>query len=163
MKTCTLCKETKELSEFPKKKQKKDGLSPWCKPCNSAKALEWRNNNPEKAKKLSARVYKNNKENRDAYMVEWRKANRPKMRALSAKKRAALLERTPKWLPKEHLEQIKTEFELAEWCSQVMNGVYHVDHVVPLRGKTVSGLHVPWNLRVIPAKDNLEKSNKWQS
>jgi hypothetical protein len=163
MKTCTLCSQTKELNEFPKKKQKKDGHSPWCKKCNASKAREWSKNNQQKRRETSARFYKNNKEARDAYMVEWRKNNKPKIRALSAKKRAAILERTPKWLTEEHLEQIKVEYELAEWCSTQMNEMYHVDHIIPLRGKTVSGLHVPWNLRVIPAKDNLEKSNKWQS
>ena len=163
MKTCTCCGLEKALTEFNKKKQKKDGLSPWCKKCASEKTRNYYQKNKEKVSNSSSARYFKNKEVRDSYMVEWRKNNKSKMRALSAKKRASILERTPKWLSQEHIEAIKVEYELAYWCSTVMGSQYHVDHIVPLQGKTVSGLHVPWNLRVIPAKDNLSKGNKWQN
>lgn len=38
---------------------------------------------------------------------------------------------------------------------------HHVDHVIPLQGQNVSGLHVPENMRVIPALENIRKSNKF--
>ncbi len=163
MKTCTCCGLEKPFSDFNKKKQKKDGLSPWCKSCASSKTREYYSKNKDKVSKASSIYYFKNKEVRDSYMIEWRKNNKDKMQAISAKKRADILERTPKWLSKEQLDNIKTEYALAVWCSTVMNEQYQVDHIVPLRGKTVSGLHVPWNLQVITKTANAEKSNKWQS
>jgi hypothetical protein len=68
----------------------------------------------------------------------------------------------PKWLTEDEYQQIKDFYEIARMFKLFTGQDYHVDHIVPLQGKNVCGLHVPWNLQVIPARENLSKSNKLQ-
>ena len=70
-----------------------------------------------------------------------------------AKRRAKKLNATPKWLSKEDRAKIK---DIYMSCPDG----YHVDHIIPLQGEVVSGLHVPWNLQHLPAQVNISKSNK---
>lgn len=101
---------------------------------------------PENAKKN----YIANQKTQSERWKRWRLKNKDKQNAKSNMEKAAKLQRIPPWA---NLEAIK-QFYLNR-----PEG-YHVDHIIPLRGKTVSGLHILENLQYLPAKENLAKSNK---
>ena len=67
---------------------------------------------------------------------------------------------SPPWLTKEHWIQIEAIYVEAQRMTEETGVPHSVDHVWPLRGKNSCGLHVPWNMRVIPSKDNFAKHNK---
>ncbi len=67
---------------------------------------------------------------------------------------------TPKWLTPEDKLEIRLKYRLAIEMTRRTGVRYAVDHIVPLLGDAVSGLHVPWNLEVITQEENLKKSNK---
>jgi 5-methylcytosine-specific restriction endonuclease McrA len=83
----------------------------------------------------------------------------PKGRALhslnSANRVAAKNHRTPRWLNSSQLIQIKAMFEKAQRLGQ------EVDHIIPMKGLIVSGLHVPWNLQTLPVTENRRKRNSF--
>lgn len=80
--------------------------------------------------------------------------------ANNSKRRAAKLQRTPKWLTAAQLKQIADTYAISDALTKITGIPHEVDHVVPLQGKNVSGLHVPWNLHVKTAEANRKKSNK---
>jgi hypothetical protein len=94
----------------------------------------------------------------------WRRRNPLKYRAIMSMRatvRQLYVRRaTPTWLTHAHRKEIRATYIAAAERSESTGVKHHVDHVVPLRGKTVCGLHVPWNLQIIPAAENMKKRNK---
>jgi 5-methylcytosine-specific restriction endonuclease McrA len=83
----------------------------------------------------------------------------PSRRARRAKARAALLQRTPPWAD---LALIREFYAHAQRVTLESGLPHEVDHVIPLQGERVSGLHVETNLRVVPSSVNRAKSNRYE-
>jgi hypothetical protein len=133
--------------------------------------------NPEIAQKrreLSAQYRQSNKERCAASIAAWSKCNPEKVKAyakksktnnkgrinaLTVKRRLAKINRTPKWLTSDDKWMIEQAYELAAERTKLFGFSWHVDHIIPLQGKTVSGFHTPYNLQVIPGIENVRKSN----
>ena len=92
-------------------------------------------------------------------MICWREKNKHKQAVYSSRKRADLLLRTPKWICDEDRAKMDEYYYTAHMLGMHTGDFYHVDHIVPLRGKLVSGLNVPWNLQILSKEENLRKRN----
>lgn len=86
-----------------------------------------------------------------AYLKAWAARNADRNRFYCAKRHASKLQRTPAWA------EIKLMDDFYRNCPPG----HHVDHIIPLRGRLVSGLHVLRNLQYLPATENLIKKNKF--
>lgn len=127
----------------------------------------WQKANPDKAAAATRDWLARNQDRLPFYARndkqrnrEWQLANparvREKARRYQAKKRGA----TPTWLTAIQCAQIQEFYEIAE-ALEMQTGVrYHVDHIHALNGKNFCGLHVPWNLQVLPYDENIRKSNR---
>ena len=176
---CNMCKEYKSLDEYHNCKSFPLGKTYTCKVCAKAKSIAWNKANPELKKQYGKKHYEDNKEKYNApnpNKVLWAKANRERINTANRKRwaknngecraklaavRASKLQRTPSWLTNEHKEDITTMYVLAKKLEKLCGVLYHVDHIVPLQGKNVSGLHVPWNLQVLAASLNISKGNRY--
>lgn len=94
--------------------------------------------------------------------LTWAKNNPGKCAAIAAKRRATKLQRTPAWLSESDYALIDAKYAMARWLGEVVGIDYHVDHVIPLNGALVSGLHTPDNLAVVRATENMRKHNKYE-
>jgi hypothetical protein len=114
--------------------------------------------NPERVRAWMRDWWERNKEAQAEKRAAWSAANKPKIYAANAARRALEILATPPWA-----SQYQEEFE-AIYAERLRidreTGIkHHVDHIYPLKGKNSCGLHVPWNLRVIPARENMQKRN----
>lgn len=170
-KTCSKCSQSKPASLFSKRSKSPDGLFCWCKECtkdyreaNKARSKlqqkAWRVKNKEK---LAEDKRKWREENREAYNEQMARArakpsNKAKKAGLVRKRQAAKIKRTPSWADAEAISAFYIEAKRLEALTGIK---FHVDHIIPLQGELVSGLHVETNLQLLPECQNLSKSNSF--
>lgn len=168
-KICSKCRKDLDLSCFHKNKTKKDGLQSQCNTCKK----DWNKENIEKVRKYKIKWRKENPEQGKRWRKEnlekvkksirmWKKLNPQKVLAMDSKRRAKKLNATPEWLTKEHLEEIQDLYVACRAFRLFTGLTYHVDHIVPLLHPLVCGLHVPWNLQILEASENIRKNNKFE-
>jgi len=129
-----------------KRKEQSKALHDANKPKRAAQGKLWREANKDEVAE---------------YSKAWDKANPAKRTALVAKYRATKANATPKWLTKEDIKDIEQFYIDAKRLESSTGIPHHVDHIIPLQGDNVCGLHVPLNLQVLTASENTSKSNKF--
>ncbi len=118
----------------------------------NANAKEWRKKNPERAA-----LHKRNQNAKIARGEAVRSEGCPAKRLFrNAMRRESARRATPPWADKEAIREIYMEAGKRRAAGQDV----HVDHVIPLQGKDVCGLHIAENLQIIPATENLRKHNR---
>jgi len=111
------------------------------------------------AELVKERAAKRPAEKKRAYRKVWDQAN-PEVKKIHVNvRRRRHRQATPKWLSPEQRAQIRALYQAAAALTKGTGAPHEVDHVVPLAGDNVCGLHVPWNLQVVPMPLNRRKSN----
>ena len=124
-----------------------DGRQSVCKPCSHKRNAKGR-------KEWYQKWYQANRAKKLKAVSIYNKENPTKTRARSAKRYATKINATPKWLSESQKEEINKIY------ANVPAG-HQVDHIIPLKGKDICGLHVPWNLQYLPIIENQRKGNRY--
>lgn len=177
---CSRCDISKNTSDFYKSKSSKSGYQTYCVECtkkrNSSYGEKYRSDNREKLRVLSKDYYERNsdllkinmreyhiktKDTRLAYKKKHYELNKSIYLHYSRLRKLKLVNATPPWLDEENFENIKQIYMLSKKLTEETGVAHEVDHIVPINGKTVCGLHVPWNLQILTKEENSRKSNKY--
>jgi 5-methylcytosine-specific restriction endonuclease McrA len=186
MKTCLQCAETKPLESFARNGG--NSLHARCKMCMAENAREKRKENPEHYRSLDNARHQRDREfrlqrmkaygelhkqhkldkekaryqaNPDAIKAKvkaYRQENKEKVREWNGSRRAILRKAMPAWADKKVIAEI---YRKASELWKQTGIPHHVDHIIPLKGDGVSGLHVEYNLQILTAQENLSKGRKW--
>jgi 5-methylcytosine-specific restriction endonuclease McrA len=97
---------------------------------------------------------------KNTYKKKYKAANPDLYKELVSVRRRRFRDATPPWLSAEQKLEIRFHYRMAIALSRATKIPHAVDHIIPLQGEGVCGLHVPWNMEVITQEENLKKSNK---
>ena len=172
-KLCRKCNTIKKLTEFKTSSTCKDGYRYTCKVCSNIRSNEliasrreeenlkrrkWVLDNPEKRKETSLKYRNSNKDKQKELRKKWRENNPERSRAQVSARRQRCRDATPSWADLTKIEHLYLE---AQERTKSTGILHTVDHIIPLRGKIVSGLHVESNLQVLSYYENYSKSSKY--
>ena len=156
---CVSCQIEQPISEFLLRADTgKRRLN--CRVCRSNQNAKWKDANREHVRLAGVKWQQDNREKSRSSSLAWAKKNKQKICRNTAAYNSRKLNAQPSWLSAVQLAQIAEMYDVALARTVQTGIVQHVDHIYPLRGLEGCGLHVPWNLQVIPAFENLSKGNK---
>lgn len=183
-KRCNNCCQEKSSDLFYKDATKRDGLSHFCKDCtkekrkqhyktNKSDILErnkkWQQSDigksyntkwyrTDKGKAQVAKYRERNSGRVKQTMSEYYQNNKDRFYESAAKRDFVVSRATPPWAD---LSKIRKLVRERERITAETGIPHHLDHIVPLQGENVSGLHCEDNLQIITARENLSKGNSW--
>jgi hypothetical protein len=132
----------------------------------AANQKRWKANHIDEVRakdRVEAKAYRDaNKELIKIRKKTYAQNNTDIINANVAKRKAAKLQRIPKWTTETDLWVIKEIYALSALRTKLTGVLWHVDHIIPLQGEFVSGLHTPFNMQVISATENIKKNNRYE-
>ena len=173
LKLCKHCETEKELSEFSKHAGCKFGVNSKCKECVKSYYKKYYSENKQKILKSNKEWYENNKDLHQQFVKDWSYNNPDKIRKIHKRYRDKNKDKICYWSAKRrsrmknstlenYLDEVKEIYKKCTFINMMCYRKYEVDHIVPLQGKNVCGLHVPWNLQILTKEDNIKKGNKYE-
>jgi hypothetical protein len=141
---------------FCKDRTKRDDLHPHCKECRSKRWKKYKSENSELVNERGRLSYRKNVEKRKAH--DRKRNQRPERKAYRlARNRSKLVKHHS--LGKTYMNEVELIYKVTAFISKYEGTPYEVDHIIPIKGIGVSGLHVPWNLQILTQFENRSKGN----
>ena len=119
--------------------------------------------NRESIRAKQAKYISENKDKIAEMNRNWRKKNPDKARAIYVRNRYNRYQAIPAWLTDEDKRRINEIYKECRLMTERTGIQHHVDHIIPIRGKNISGLHVPENLQILTASENCSKKNSFDA